>query len=39
MIESLQSGGTRVVLHNTHDAGLIAAAYPDLVLTGKPALI
>ncbi len=33
MIESLQSGGTRVVLHNSHDAGLIASAYPDLILT------
>jgi len=35
MIERLQAGGTRVVLHNSHDASLIAAAYPHLVLTGK----
>ena len=36
MIESIRSGGTRVVLHNSHDAGLIASAYPHLVLTVKP---
>lgn len=38
MIERLQSGGTRVVLHNSHDASLLAAAYRDLVLTGKASL-
>jgi hypothetical protein len=36
MIESLPGGGTRVVLHNTHDAGLVAAAYADLVIAGNP---
>jgi len=38
MIERLEKGGTRVVLHNAHDASLLAAAYPDLVLTGKASL-
>jgi len=37
MIESLESGGTRVILHNSHDAGLIASAYSHLVLPVKPA--
>lgn len=32
MIESSQSGRTRVVLHNAHDAALIVSAYPDLVI-------
>jgi DUF971 family protein len=36
MIEILGSGGTRVVLHNSHDAGLIASAYSHLVLPVKP---
>ena len=35
MVERLQTDGTRGVLHNVHDASLLAAAYPDLVLTGK----
>jgi len=34
MIETLQSGGTRVVLHNAPDAALLGAAYGDKVMTG-----
>jgi len=34
IIEPLQSGGTRVVLLNTHDAAVIARAYGAKVLTG-----
>lgn len=34
MIEPLQSGGTRVVLMNAHDAALITRAYRGKILTG-----
>jgi len=34
MIETLQSGGTRVVLHNAPDAALLGMAYGDKVMTG-----
>jgi len=34
MIETLQSGGTRVVLHNAPDAALLGVAYGDKVMTG-----
>lgn len=33
-IETLHSGGTRVVLHNGHDAAVIAKAFGGKVLTG-----
>ena len=33
MIETLQSGGTRVVLHNSQDAALLGTAYGAKVLT------
>lgn len=34
VIEPLQSGGTRVVLLNAHDAAVISRAYGAKVLTG-----
>jgi hypothetical protein len=34
VIEPLQSGGTRVVLLNTHDTAVITRAYGNKVLTG-----
>ena len=34
VIEPLQSGGTRVVLLNAHDAAVISRAYGNKVLTG-----
>jgi hypothetical protein len=34
MIETLQSGGTRIVLHNAADAQRLGAAYGDKVMTG-----
>lgn len=34
VIEALHSGGTRVVLHNGHDAAIVAKAFGGKVLTG-----
>ncbi len=34
VIEPLHSGGTRVVLHNGHDAAVIAKAFGSKLLTG-----
>lgn len=34
VIEPLQSGGTRVVLRNAHDAAVITRAYGKKVLSG-----
>ncbi len=34
VIEPLQSGGTRVVLHNAHDAAVLAKAFGNKILTG-----
>jgi hypothetical protein len=34
MIETLQSGGTRVVLHNAPDAVLLGVVYGDKMMTG-----
>ncbi|MET0239451.1 MAG: hypothetical protein ABW184_06085, partial [Sphingobium sp.] len=34
MIETLQSGGTRVVMHNARDAALLATHFGNKVLTG-----
>lgn len=34
VIEPLESGGTRVVLLNAHDAAVITRAYGNKVLTG-----
>lgn len=34
-IETLQSGGTRVVMNNAEDAAAIAKAYGSKVLAGK----
>jgi hypothetical protein len=33
-IEALHSGGTRVVMNNTHDTALIAKAYGRRVISG-----
>ncbi len=37
MIEPLHSGGTRVVLHNSRDATVIATAYAGRLRTGVAA--
>jgi len=34
MIEPLQSGGTRVVLLNSHDAAVVSRAYGNKVMSG-----
>ena len=35
VIEPLQSGGTRVVFKNAHDAAVVTRAYGSKVLTGE----
>jgi hypothetical protein len=35
VIESLHSGGTRVVFKNAHDAAVVAKAYGSKLLTGE----
>jgi len=34
VIERLHPAGTRVVLHNAHDAGIVAQAYDGKLMTG-----
>jgi hypothetical protein len=36
MIEALHRGGVRIVLHNEHDAAILARVYGDKVLTAVP---